>query len=220
MIKFIFYFASVLLSLIDQSPKDDTIYKNPVNISNDLCHLCYMENNTVTLCPCHHIIGNYCANKLFKGPNICPLCTQEIEYYKDIVHLTNFQFESRSPYRFRVLTETELYSLKSSIKNGMTDEEFMARFWYLRRCQEPDEDLLWSINLSLITRDDRKKIAILKKELLSNISSEIFVYKDNFRKNLNDEEYYTVSSFYRRFQKLYRGYELEIRKTYLDFMFT
>ncbi|XP_050538720.1 uncharacterized protein LOC126904078 isoform X29 [Daktulosphaira vitifoliae] len=183
-------------------PNEDTINNDPADISNDnavntsedntvnnsedlLCHICQQETNSVTISPCGHIVGNYCANKFSRGDVDCPFCIRKIENFENLCSLTDHEFEKQSPYRLRVLTENEINNLKSRIQEGMTDEEFMARFWYLRRCQEPNEFLLYKIETSIITNDIRKYIKDLKKKLLSGEISEIDVYKNHFQQILN-----------------------------------
>ncbi|XP_050538771.1 uncharacterized protein LOC126904092 isoform X2 [Daktulosphaira vitifoliae] len=228
MIKFILYFTSVLLSLIGD-PNEDSINKNSEDMSKEntkkipddlLCHFCESEENSVTFYPCGHITGNYCANKFLRRDGNCPFCLQKIIYYKDIVNLEDHDFESQSPYRFRSLTEKELNNLKSKIKKGMTDEEFMARFWYLRRCQEPDYYMLLRIECRIITKADRRNIAKLKKAILSGDIPEITVYKKYFRALLNDTETTMLNGYYNKFQTGYTKYELKIRKNYLNFTYT
>ncbi|XP_050538715.1 uncharacterized protein LOC126904078 isoform X24 [Daktulosphaira vitifoliae] len=241
MIKFTLYFTSVLLSFIDQSqmngwcfmedvfvnitpicdPNEDTINNDPADISNDLlCHICQQETNSVTISPCGHIVGNYCANKFSRGDVDCPFCIRKIENFENLYTLTDHEFEKQSPFRLRVLTENETNNLKSKIRNGMTDEEFMARFWYLRRCQEPAKSLLLDIKHHIITDEDRIYIAELKGKLLSGEISEIDVYKNHYKQELNHLESIMLWAFYKEFQKTYIQYELNIRKNYLDFVYT
>ncbi|XP_050538693.1 uncharacterized protein LOC126904078 isoform X4 [Daktulosphaira vitifoliae] len=210
-------------------PNEDTINNNAVNTSEDntvnnsedlLCHICQQETNSVTISPCGHIVGNYCANKFSRGDVDCPFCIRKIENFENLFSLTDHEFEKRSPYRLRVLTENETNNLKSKIQNGMTDEEFMARFWYLRRCQEPDRSLLLNIRSHIITLDDRIYIAELKGKLLSGEISEIDVYKNHFKQELNNIEYVMLYLFYTEFQNPYKEYEFKVRNNYLDFIYT
>ncbi|XP_050538752.1 uncharacterized protein LOC126904086 isoform X4 [Daktulosphaira vitifoliae] len=241
MIKFILYFTSVLLSLIGQSqtngnskddhnfknitpiciPNEDTINKNPKDMSKENPKdMSKVETNSVSFSPCGHKTGNYCGNRLSRGEFKCPFCDGKIEYYENLDYLEDHDFEKQSPYRLRVLSENEINNLKSRIKKGMSDEEFMARFWYLRRCQEPDEQMLWRIYYRIITSDHRKYIAKLKKKLLSGKISEMTVYKKHFKEIIKDEEIECMYEYYYRTQQHYINYELEIRKNYLEIIHT
>ncbi|XP_050538758.1 uncharacterized protein LOC126904087 isoform X3 [Daktulosphaira vitifoliae] len=242
MIKLVVYITGVLLSLIAQSLANgrfcsarkrsiwdniDPIYDaadisndNAVNNLEDLsCHICQQETNSVTLSPCGHIIGNYCANKFLKVEINCPFCNKKIDKFKNLVQLDDCEFDKRTIYRFRALTEIEFGRLKDSIENGMTDEEFMARFWFLRRCQEPDRLLLCSIQDHIITKEDRKNIAELKAHLLSSkssITSELEMYQKTFKQELTYDEKRALDRFFHRLNFYHIKFEFEIRKIYLN----
>ncbi|XP_050538749.1 uncharacterized protein LOC126904086 isoform X1 [Daktulosphaira vitifoliae] len=225
-------------------PNEDTINKNPKDMSKEnpkdmskddsknilddentkkipddlLCLFCEVETNSVSFSPCGHKTGNYCGNRLSRGEFKCPFCDGKIEYYENLDYLEDHDFEKQSPYRLRVLSENEINNLKSRIKKGMSDEEFMARFWYLRRCQEPDKYLLWNIEHKFITDENRIYIAELKKKLISGELSEISVYKNHFKTILDEDEYFALYGFYIRFENGNRRYEMEIRKKYINFI--
>ncbi|XP_050538733.1 uncharacterized protein LOC126904084 isoform X15 [Daktulosphaira vitifoliae] len=193
---------------------------NPENNSEDLsCHICQQETNSVTLSPCGHNIGNYCANKFYRVIWNCPFCNKKIDDFKNIVDLNDCEFDKRTIYRFRALTEIEFGRLKDSIENGMTDEEFMARFWYLRRCQEPDKLLLETIKDCIITKEDRKNIAELKAEILSSkssITSELEMYQKTFKQEITRFETTTMYTFFVRLNIFDVNFEFLIRKMYLN----
>ncbi|XP_050538766.1 uncharacterized protein LOC126904090 isoform X2 [Daktulosphaira vitifoliae] len=242
MIKLVLYITGVLLSLIAQSLANgcfccarkreicdgidpiynlnDTIKDNPVNNSEDLsCYFCQQETNSVTLSPCGHNIGNYCANKFSRVKFNCPFCNRKIKNYDNIVNLDDCEFDKGSMFRFRALTEIEFGRLKDSLKNGMTDEEFMARFWYLRRCQEPDKLLLYNIQDHIITKKNRKHIAELKAMLLSSkssIASELHLYQKTFKQEITEFEKTTLDRFFYRLNIYNIKFEFEIRKIYLN----
>ncbi|XP_050538762.1 uncharacterized protein LOC126904087 isoform X7 [Daktulosphaira vitifoliae] len=135
------------------------------------------------------------------------------------VQLDDCEFDKRTIYRFRALTEIEFGRLKDSIENGMTDEEFMARFWFLRRCQEPDRLLLCSIQDHIITKEDRKNIAELKAHLLSSkssITSELEMYQKTFKQELTYDEKRALDRFFHRLNFYHIKFEFEIRKIYLN----
>ncbi|XP_050538764.1 uncharacterized protein LOC126904089 [Daktulosphaira vitifoliae] len=193
---------------------------NAENTSEDLsCHICEQETNSVTLSPCGHIIGNYCANKFSRVKRICPFCNKYIDGFKNLVDLDDCEFDKRTIYRFRALTEIEFGRLKDSIENGMTDEEFMARFWFLRRCQEPDKLLLETIKDFFMNKNHRKNIAELKAHLLSSkssITSELEMYKKTFKQEISEFETTALEFFFDRINLYDKYHEFDIRKMYLN----
>ncbi|XP_050538522.1 uncharacterized protein LOC126903967 isoform X2 [Daktulosphaira vitifoliae] len=218
----------MFLSCMQKNNLNDTIKEdlkdisndNPVNNSEDLsCHFCQQETNSVTFFPCGHISGNYCANKISIGKIDCPFCYGTIDDFENLIQLDDCEFDKRSPYRFRALTQIEFRRLKDSLKNGMTDEEFMARFWYLRRFQEPDYILLVHIKHYIITTDDRKNIAELKATLLSSkssITSELQMYQRTFKQEITSNEEDVLNIFFLRSNISYVDFEFRIRKIYLN----
>ncbi|XP_050538768.1 uncharacterized protein LOC126904091 isoform X3 [Daktulosphaira vitifoliae] len=238
MITFIFYFTIVLLSLIGQTQikgcfifkhkksdneikpifdPNDTIDVDP-NVTKDdnLCNICCMEKKSVTLLPCGHTVGNFCANKFSISKTDCPFCTIKIKQFENMVNLSDIELDEHNPYRFRHLTEKELNRLKEKLKNGMTDEEIIARFWFLQRGQEPDRDLLKDIkNLKKLVNN--KEIACLKKELLSNISNEIVLYRKKFKNFLkNDDEEAMLVKYFQRLLITDIVENITKRKTYTN----
>lgn len=103
----------------------------------------------------------------------------------------------QTPFPYRKLTEKELNRLMDSVRVGMSDEEFMARFWYLRREQEPDNELLDTLKKKL-TKNLRDEITQAKDSLLSGEISEDALYKKKFIKCLNHPQYKMLKSYYMR----------------------
>ncbi|XP_050539368.1 uncharacterized protein LOC126904397 isoform X6 [Daktulosphaira vitifoliae] len=196
-----------------------------VDIPEDACTICYVETLTVKLSPCGHTIGLLCAINFKRSHEICPFCRTEIKNYftiDDASENPEDLFKKYDPIikrkdQAKPLSEDKFKYLKNRFESKeMSTAEIKARYYYLRRDQEPDEELIKDINATLNFIQHIGLITHGKSIYTKNIGirSEHIVYCTTFLKSLDDNEKPMLSNYYNR-NGINMIYELLIRSRYV-----
>ncbi|XP_050539364.1 uncharacterized protein LOC126904397 isoform X2 [Daktulosphaira vitifoliae] len=196
-----------------------------VDIPEDACTICYVETLTVKLSPCGHTIGLLCAINFKRSQEICPFCRTKIKNYftiDDASENPEDLFKKYDPIikrkdQAKPLSEDKFKYLKNRFESKeMSTAEIKARYYYLRRDQEPDEELIKDINATLNFIQHIGLITHGKSIYTKNIGirSEHIVYCTTFLKSLDDNEKPMLSNYYNR-NGINMIYELLIRSRYV-----
>ncbi|XP_050524645.1 uncharacterized protein LOC126896162 isoform X6 [Daktulosphaira vitifoliae] len=186
------------------------------NLPSDTCVICMEEKKTVSMLPCKHEICNTCTIYSvvhFKLEN-CPICRVKIstmigvqpkklsilEYERDYFTNNTFKRNQSDTYqRMTLLTLENFQELHKRIeKFKITNNELIAKYYYLRRNEEPDLELLKDIQV--LNSNKNFFLSELRGCLLRcrNLSMELLVYTEWFETQLNNFEQNMLRKYYSR----------------------
>ncbi|XP_050524628.1 uncharacterized protein LOC126896158 isoform X2 [Daktulosphaira vitifoliae] len=207
------------------------------DIGNDVkeegtCGICLEEKESVTLIPCEHKFCNTCINiSLYKYElNKCSVCRQEftsteglktipiLDYKKSrFIGLVDYE-QGKDPYvRMKQPIDDEIIRLKRKIAQGIISDGYLiARYYYLRQSEEPDQELIEDIlRLEKFNKESIRKLKICIENCKKGFH-EYLLYSDLFIIELDENERQMLFKYYYR-KKKDPTVELKNRIEYIRF---